>query len=213
MKTKIITLAIVTCCWACLNQAQAVPITIEITGNVTSIGGYKEAVPDTIYAGVTFTGTYTYDSSTMDSGGGHYWHDAPYGIELSLGGYEFKTAPTHVGQFDMWIINDGVGNGVKDYYLVRSYENFSVPSVDFAISSIEWNLWDSTHTVLSSGALPVTAPILTDWDYNVLKIHGLYGPDLTGLTIYGTVTQVELVPEPLTGILMVMGVFFFRRRR
>ncbi|MDH4241532.1 MAG: PEP-CTERM sorting domain-containing protein, partial [Phycisphaerae bacterium] len=46
---------------------------------------------------------------------------------------------------------------------------------------------------------------------NVFKIHGLYGTNLTGLSIYGTVTQA--VPEPLTGVLMVIGVFFFRRRR
>ncbi|MHC4316780.1 MAG: PEP-CTERM sorting domain-containing protein [Planctomycetota bacterium] len=191
--------------------AKAVPITIEITGEVTSVGGYTEAIPDAIYEGVTFTGTYTYDSSTFDSGDGHHLHSSPYGISLSLGGYEFKTSPTHVNQFDMWIINDGVGNGVKDYYLVRSYENVSDPSVDFIIYSIEWNLWDSTHTALSSGDLPATVPVPMDWDHNVLKIHGLYGTNLTGLSIYGTVTQA--VPEPLTGILMVIGAVFFRRRR
>jgi hypothetical protein len=117
-----------------------------------------------------------------------------------------------VGQFDMWIMNDAVGHGVKDYYLVRSYQNVSTPSVDFAFS-IEWNLWDSTYDALSSIALPITAPILTDWDYNVLKIRGAYGPDLYGLTIYGTVTQAVLVPEPFTSVLMAMGVFFLRRRR
>ena len=191
--------------------AQAVPITIEITGNVTSLGGYTEAIPDSIYEGVAFTGTYTYKSSTIDSSGGHYVHDAPYGISIVLGGYEFKTAPSHIGQFDMRIADDLEGNGVWDYYLVRSYENVSGPSVDFIISSIEWNLWDSTHTALSSGDLPATVPVLTNWDHNVFKIHGLYGTNLTGLSIYGTVTQA--VPEPLTGVLMVIGVFFFRRRR
>jgi hypothetical protein len=189
----------------------ALPITIEITGNVTSVGGYTEAIPDTIYEGIAFAGTYTYESSTVDSGDGHYVHDAPYGIILSLGGYEFKTAPGHVGQFDMRIADDLEGNGVWDYYLVRSYENVADPSVDFIIDSIEWNLWDSTHTALSSGDLPATVPVLTDWDHNVFKIHGLYGPNLSGLSIYGTVTQA--VPEPLTGVLIAMGGFFFRRKR
>lgn len=192
--------------------AQAVPVTIEIRGNITAIGGYTEAIPDTIYAGVTFTGTYIYNSSAVDSGDGHHLHNSPYGISLSLGGYEFKTVPTHVGKFDMWIINDDPVNGLHDYYLVRSYKNVSTPSVDFAFS-IEWNLWDSTYDALSSSDLPVTAPVLTDWDHNVLKISGVYGPDLTGLTIYGTVTQVELIPEPLTGALMAMGMLFLRRRR
>jgi len=195
---------------SCGGLVQAEPITIQITGNVTSVGGYTQAIPDTIHADVTFTGTYTYDSLTDDSGGGHYVHDAPYGITLSLGGYEFKTAPNHVGQFDMRIGNDQVGNGIYDIYSVNSYQNVSIPSVDFAYS-IEWKLMDYTHAAFSSGDLPVAAPVLTDWDYNIFKIHGVYGPDLTGLTIYGTVTQV--VPEPVTGILMAIGVFLLRRRR
>jgi len=52
--------------------------------------------------------------------------------------------------------------------------------------------------------------VLTNWDYNFLEIYG-FG-DL-GLSIDGTVTQAVLVPEPLTGVLMAMGVFLLRRRR
>jgi len=185
--------------------AQAVPITIEITGNVTSASG--SGLPGTIYAGIGFTGTYTYDSSTIDSGGGHYMHDAPYGIILSLGGYEFKTVQSHVGQFDMFIA-DNV-NLSTDFYSVRSYENVSNPTVGFPISSIRWDLWDSTHTALDSDALPITAPVLTAWDHNVLRISG--SGDLGGLLIEGAVTQA--VPEPLTGVLMAVGAFILRRRR
>ena len=185
--------------------AQAVPITIEITGEVTSASG--SGLPDTIYEGVTFTGSYTYDSSTVDSGGGHYVHDAPYGISLFLGGYEFKTAPGHVGQFDMWIA-DNV-NLSTDSYSVRSYENVSDPYVGFPISYIRWDLWDSTHTALDSDALPVTAPVPGDWGYNVLRISG--SGDSGPLSIEGTVTQA--IPEPLTGVLMTIGIFLVRRRK
>ena len=192
----------------CGGLTQAVPITIQITGNVTSASG--SALPATIYQGVTFTGTYTYDSSAIVSAGGHHWQDAPYGITLSLGGYQFETAPNQIGQFDMWITNDDIGNGVKDFYLARSFENISSSSLGLTDNSIIWELWDTTHTALSSDALPVTAPSLANWDYNVLKISG-YGNG--GLTIWGTVTQATLVPEPVTGILMAMGAFFLRRRR
>jgi hypothetical protein len=197
---------------SCGALAKAVPITIRITGNVTSLGGYTEAIPSSIYVGVPFNGTYTYDSSAVDSGGGHHWYDAPYGIDLFLGGYEFKTAPDQMGKFDMWIINDYPVNGVHDYYRVCGYQNVSTPSVNFA-SSTEWDLGDSTHNALSSGALPVTAPVLTDWNSNVLTISGTYGPDRHGLSIYGTVTQVQLIPEPMTGVLMVMSALLLRRRR
>jgi len=200
---------------SCGGLALAAPVTIQITGNITSAGG--SALPSTIYEGVNFFGTYTYESSTIGIGG-HHIYNSPYGISVSLGGYEFKTAPNHVGQFDMWIINDGVGPvWATDYYSVRSqYQNISIPSVGFNIDYVTWNLRDSstTHDALSSDALPVTAPVLTDWNYNVLGIFGS-GPSGSGLdiTIEGTVTQAVLIPEPLTGILMTMGMLFLRRKR
>ncbi len=193
----------------------AEPITIEITGEVTSASG--SALPDTIYDGVTFTGTYTYNSSTFDSDSdpnhGVYEYDSPYGISILLGGYEFKTTPGHIGQFEMRIINDDPTNGLHDYYIVCSqYENISVPSLGFNIGSISWNLWDSTYDALFSDALPLIAPALTDWDYNLLKIAGS-GSGIGGISIDGTVTQAVLVPEPFTVTLMVIGIFFSRRRR
>jgi hypothetical protein len=129
-----------------------------------------------------------------------------------LGGYEFKTIPNHVSQFDVIIKNNDTTNGVNDYYTVFSiYQN--IPSIGFAPDSIIWNLRDSTHTALSSDALLSTAPVLADWNYNVLSIGGVYGPDLYGLTIYGTVTQAALIPEPLSCALMAMGMLFLRHQR
>ncbi|MFA6426802.1 MAG: hypothetical protein WCW64_11585 [Phycisphaerae bacterium] len=198
----------------CGGLSQAAPITIKITGNVTGVGVTLASVPDSIHAGVPFTGTYTYDSAAPDSDAnpqrGVYQYNSPYGISISLGGYEFKTAPNHVGQFEMRIINDQVDNGVHDYYTVFSDENVSIPSVGFEVNYISWNLGDSTHTALSSGDLPVTAPVLTDWDYNVLAISG-YDSFGHGIFIKGTVTQA--IPEPLTSLLMMTGVFLLRRRR
>jgi len=199
---------------SCGGLAQATPITIAISGVVTDLWG--SALPGTIYTGAGFTGTYTYDRDILDSAPsaqlGEYYHNSPYGINIVLGGYEFKTAPSHVGQFDMRIANDAtvppMGEGVWDYYLVRSNQNVSVPSVGFTILSIRWDLWDSKHTALFSDTLPITAPVLTDWNSNLLEISFGYG-----LSIYGTVTQAVLVPEPLTGVLMAIGVLFLRRKR
>jgi len=208
MKTKILLITLAMCFWMGLNQVQADLITIEISGNITSASG--TSLPVTIYAGSSFTGTYTYDSSTLNSGGGHYVHDSPYGISISLGGYEFETAPNHVGQFDMWIRNDDSSDGIKDYYTVFSGENVSTLPVGFTIWYINWRLIDSTHTALFSDALPVTAPVLTDWDSNVLTIYAFDSLGY-GISIYGTVTHA--IPEPITGILMAVGVFLMRRKR
>lgn len=177
------------------HQALAVPITIEITGEVTFIGGYK--APDTIHVGDSFTGTYIYDSSTTDSEPinevGQYWHDAPYGINVSLDGYEFKTAPTHTGQFLVSLVLPPYGN--RDYYIIKSYQNTTLPA-GIAIEEISWVLGDSSQLALDSADLPITVPALNQWDYNVFEI---YGPG-NSLSIQGTVTQA--IPEPLSGVLM-----------
>jgi len=190
---------------------QAVPITIQISGEVTSLGGYTEAIPDTIYAGVSFAGSYTYDSSTPDSepaiDRGVYLHDSPYGITISLGGYEFKTTPSHTGQFEIRIGNDMPGDGVNDYYIVFSDDNITIPYPGFTINSIRWDLGDSTHTALTSDNLPITAPVLTDWEGNELTISG---SGVHGLLITGTVTQAT--PEPLTGVFLAVGALLLRRR-
>jgi hypothetical protein len=202
----------------CGGLTQAVPIIIQISGNITSIGGYTQVIPGSIHAGTTFTGTYTYDSAALDSDTnpqrGKYLHNSPYGISIVVGGYEFKTSPSHIGQFKMSIYNDLPDNGVNDYYAVFSqWQNVSVPSAGFTVDSIRWQLRDSTYKALSSDALPIIAPVLTDWGYNVLDISGYGGPNDYGLSIYGTVTDVRLIPEPITGVLLAMGAFFLRRRR
>jgi len=214
MKMKILIMALVIGFWIGFNHVMAAPITIEITGNVTSASG--SALPSTIHAGVDFTGIYTYDSSTPDSVSlafmGKYCHNSPYGVSISMGGYEFKTTASHTNLFTISIYNDISDGGIHDLYQISSFDNISIPSVGFTIASINWGLRDNTHSALSSDALPITAPVLTNWDYNLLWIYGLYNPDHSEVSVYGTVTQTVLIPEPLTGILMAMGIVFLRRK-
>jgi hypothetical protein len=189
--------------------AQAVPITIEITGNVTFASGLG-----TIHAGDTFTGTYTYESSTIDSGGGYYWYDAPYGISLSFQDYVFATNPNQVHSFDILIWDDvHVNTPIYDRYCIDSSQIISTPSSGLTIDYISWDLWDSTHTALSSGSLPLTAPVLTAWDLNHLVISGYDHLGGHGISIGGMVTQAVLIPEPATIALIMMGVFFSKLRR
>ena len=201
----ILSVLVVLLCFVELSQAA--PITIQISGNVTSASG--SALPDTIYEGVTFTGTYTYDSSTIDSEPtnqklGAYWHNAPYGINVSLGGYEFKTDPTHIEKF-LVCLDLYYGNGY--YYTINSYQNISLPT-GITVEEIRWVLGDGTRSAISSDILPITEPILTDWNYNVFRII-----DQDNFSIEGTVTQVVLIPEPASIFMLTMGIFCFRRKR
>jgi hypothetical protein len=199
----------------CGGLAQADPITIQITGNVTSAGG--SALPSMIHVGDIFTGTYTYDSSAINtstqSNIGTYVFNSPCGISLSLDGLEFKTDPTQMsGGFGIDIYDDLVSNGTHDYYYVHG--DRTVYTNGLWIDTIWWKLGDSTHTAISSVALPITAPILSAWNYNYVQIAGGDGGvGHVDFYIDGTVTQATLVPEPFTCALMAMGVFLLQRKR
>jgi len=201
----------------CGGLAKATPITIEISGVVTDVGGSDAYLyQETIHEDVTFTGIYTYDSATINSssrsGLGSYIHNSPYGFNISLGGFEFKTAVNHVGQFGILIFND-YSLQTYDRYIVHSEQNVSL-STGLSVNSIGWDLYDNRHTALSSVALPTSAPIISAWGGGTFSIGcgGLpYGNST--LAIYGTVTQAVLIPEPLTGALMITGMFFLRHRR
>ncbi len=201
------------------NLAQAVPITIEITGEITSVT--SENVPtdltDSIHAGDIFTGTYIYDTATQGSEVlphlVEYKHNSPYGINVSVGGFDFRTVQSHNGQFVVEIGDNYVINNMRDRYAITSLENVTL--TDYPSYTIEWILSDSTHNALSSTALPETAPCLNNWDWYRFRIGGSeyvpQGDYWRGFRLEGIVTQA--VPEPSSVVLMIMGIFLSRRRR
>ncbi|MEN6385028.1 MAG: PEP-CTERM sorting domain-containing protein [Phycisphaerales bacterium] len=212
MKIKLMKFVLVVLLFCIADLVQAVPVTIQISGNITSASG--SGLPSTIYDGVSFLGTYTYDTSTPDSYSsaysGYYQHSSPYGINLSLGGYQFQTAANHIGRFDIEIGNDDPGPpliGPLDYYLVCC--NAFIPIDGITINSFTWNLHDTSYTAISSDALPVTAPVLTDWEFNKFYIFG--SGNNGDFSITGTIT--EAVPEPLTISLLAIGLILCNRRR
>ncbi len=196
--------------------AKAEPIIIQISGSVTS--GYGSIWGSDVSVGTGFHGTYTYDSALLNtstwSGRGQYVHNSPYGMDIFLGEFEFKTAPTHTGQFVVSIEDNIPATPTypnpSDSYSILSFENVPLFN-DYTVDGIEWSLRDSTETALSSIALPLTAPILNQWDLNRVFIYGL---DNSGnrYTVQGTVTQASLIPEPVTGMLMAIGVLFLQNK-
>ena len=201
-------MALAVCGGICYSRIQAAPVLIEITGEITHLEG--AGLPDTIRKGDAFTGSYCYESSTLDSNPvdeiGEYRHNAPYGINIALGGYELKTLPTHDDQFVVSLVLPPYAN--RDYYNVISSQNISQPA-GLAVKNISWIIGDSSQSALDSANLPVGAPNLNQWDYNLFEISG----ENNAFKINGQVTQATLIPEPAACTLMIMAGFFLSQRK
>mgnify|MGYP001099493399 CR=1 FL=1 len=94
----------------CASPAQAEPITIAIEAVVDRVDDPSSYLGGKIKTGDIIAGTYTYDSSTLDSNPspsvGDYQHfDPPAGIFLSVGGFDFQTDPANV-YFLIEVAND-----------------------------------------------------------------------------------------------------------
>ena len=191
----------------CLS-AKADLITIAISGQVTSVGDPSGHFGGQIHIDDTITGTYTYDSATLDS----YPEDTTYaqylnysamtGISLYVDGFNFGTNPNNV-EVGVTIRNDDFG---EDRYTFGSNYNLPLPD-GTSVQHLFWVLSDLTGTALSSDALPLTAPDLNKWSYNSLYI----GRD-RDFGIFATVTSVVLVPEPATLILLAFSIAILKRR-
>jgi hypothetical protein len=175
MKAKEI-MAIIVVVMCCLffwpMTANAKLVTIEIEAVVDSVDDDHGVLEGKIKTGDIITGWYSYDTSTPDSNPsiseGRYLHyTPPYGIFLSVGGFNFETDPANV-DFLVEITNDYPPN---DGYFLLSYSNIPLSS-DVVVDYIFWHLYDPMGSALSTDALPTTPPVLDEWQFNHLLITG-----------------------------------------
>jgi len=200
---KILTIMVVCFCglifWP--GAAQAALITIDIEAVVDSVMDEGNYLEGKIKAGDIITGFYTYDSSATRLPGDRYeFYSAASGVVLSVGGFDFKTDASSV-YFEM-----GIGNDLSwgDTYFFISFNNvplFNGAPVDY----ISWQLDDLTGNALASDALPITSPVLEDWQGNRLRLEA----DRTYF-IDGHVTSA--IPDPATILLLTIGGLFLRKR-
>jgi len=210
MKKAIIIIITATCGLFLAGPARAALITIAIEATVDYVWDEYNKLEGRISVGDIITGTYTYESTTADSDPldpvqGNYWcYDSPCGISLMAGGFSFRTDPSNI-EFHIAIRNDT--HSGKDVYAIGSSNNLPL-SNDTLVGSIWWQLDDHIANALSTDALPITAPVLDDWQENALHLEG--GRDYG---IAGHVTSAVLIPEPATILLLGIGVFLLRKRQ
>ena len=175
----------------------AEPVTIKITAKVSSVDDRNNLLGEAIKVDDIIEGTYTYESTTPDSNpsdetvGDYRYHDSVFGITLESNGLIFKTDPDSV-DFLVEISNDHYSG--FDNYLLRSYNNLPLPGGVY-VHHIAWQLDDATHTAISSDALPVEPPVLTNWQ------------SVCGLTITGGSCAEH---DPLCRPMSMSSDFFIR---
>jgi hypothetical protein len=196
--------------WPSFAEAKLVPI--AFTGEVTRVSETRNSLEGRINVGDMITGIYVYDSSTPDSDPslhtGLYEHFLPpCGITLTAGGFVFTTDPTDV-QFYVGVANDFFTIvGIHDAFTLRSYKNLPL-SNGVEVYSIGLGFWDPSAGVLSSDALPTTAPVLDDWQAAGLAIGGIGRT----YTFSAHLTSAVLVPEPATFLVLGVGSLFLLRK-
>ena len=206
METKTFTiLAAIVLLGAAASPARAALVTIEIEAMVDSVDDEGNYLEGQINPGDIITGYYVYESTTPDANPslniGRYEHSSsPFGIFLTVSGFNFQTDSTDV-DFILEITNDYPPN---DDYLVRSYNNIPLSNgtqVDF----ISWWLNDDSGEALMSTDLPITAPVLSDWPLNNLT--------LTSDRMFNIDAHVtSAIPEPATILILGVGGLLLRKK-
>ncbi len=216
---NIICAALIFCTVGPVESTHAAPITIGIEARVSLINDDDTLLEGKVNVNDIITGSYTYDTDTPDtnpaSDVGDYLHySPPCGVLLMVGGFTFMSDPSNT-IFGVEVVNNYQGL-MQDYYSFGSTYNLLIGS-EVELNHISWQLDDYSGTALSSTALPTTAPVLSDWDYNKLNIDGGIGgiPPCFEKTFYieAYVISTTLIPEPASLFLIGFGLLMIKPRR
>jgi len=202
-----------------LDKARAGIVKIRLEAEIAYLPDPGYLLDGKIKIGDKIEGTYTYDSSCWDSepaeNQGIYRHSSsPYGFDLQLNDFTFRSDSENVD------FRVSIGNNlyVSDWYLVRS-DTILFGSDDgiqvengLDIGFIDWSLVDRSMTALSDDSLPSTAPSLADWGSN--RPLRIYTSARSQVLIGANVSSVERVhvPEPATILILCSGAFLVCRR-
>ena len=177
------------------------------------MGDPYNLLEDGIQANDLISGFYTFDSEIPGSAGVYLHTTAPCGISVTIGDLIFQTDLDDVN-FTIDVTNAGA-----DIYIVRSDNNLGLDNGIGNMYRIRWRLDDSSGTALSSDALPLEPLDLSQWQYNCFSIYGSGYPSppiednkTVSFEVLGRVTDVWLIPEPATLILVGLGGLLIRKR-
>lgn len=155
------------------------PKTFNISGKVVLVSDPSGLLKGGIKVGSPLKGTYTYDTNTVNTNPdptiGKYISKGPsYGMKVLINDLTFKTDPLNGGLGYYISTNKNVGSpnnlGISNWG-----NSITIPDLGFnntnSGTAIEWGLYDSSGTALSSRALPQSCPDLVKFSGNTLNIY------------------------------------------
>lgn len=155
-------------------------VTIAIRAEVCFVQDTADAIGDRIQVGDSITGAYRYNPLAVDSRpsdpniGSYQYHSAPFGFELKLNDYEFRTNPHHT-DFEINLLKNVPAPSFPDasaiyrdeFYLVSRFCLFDLEPRDADpapwLNAIRWGMVDYSRTALTDTNLTREAPDLTRW--------------------------------------------------
>lgn len=186
--------------------AQAVPITFNFTGINSGLSPSLAGGP--VATGDTLTGSYTFESTTVGTGGGCSavsgqcdYFGAITALNFTVGSY---TGTGNVGDTNIISVLNDFSSPMDAYTVVNSFTGASIngfqPDIFFFV------LVDPSTAMFSGTALPTAPPSLIGIGNRNFQIN--YQNNLTGQTgfINGSIISLTAVPEPPTAWLFGLGI-------
>ncbi|MCB9849737.1 MAG: hypothetical protein H6817_03440 [Phycisphaerales bacterium] len=195
MSTRITVVPVVIMAFACAGVAQATPVTFAFEGDITFVSDRDGILGGQVNVGDTFSGSYTFESTTPDSEPHPrfgYYDDAISQIDGQAGGVPFSS-PSGSTSYINIRNNEG---GLSDSYFAFGDVLIADRAVTFSIQ-----LFGSDTTQLSDDSLLLVPPELTAFSPRLLFLGG---SESAGINIQADVSSLVLIPEPHTLTLVVV---------
>ena len=183
-----------------VRPASGYPVTWEFAGEITSVRDDDGLLGEAVPVGSPFSGSYTFESTTEPtSPGGGFYDDALITASGTVGEVGFVG---FVGFSNFLLVaNVEPGSGSDHYQVLTPVELLG------EVAGFWLTLEDSTGTVFSSNALPVSPPRLEYFDPSEFRLSA----NSEAFVVTGEITA--LVPEPGTLLLLLLGALVMRNRQ
>lgn len=188
----------------CVSVADAAIMQFKFSGEITFVGDYSHDISDKIAVDDRYAAAFSFDSSATDQ----------LPLDTNRGSYA-ATSPGMWSSVGDWVIEATEGeNGIgidnwEDYDSMRLISS-GIPLPGLGLITIQANFIDHTGTVFSGDALPVSAPELAS--FQEVYLQAVCSTADHHYKFFGTIDSLELVPEPNTLLLVLLGFAITHRR-